>query len=128
GDGDLPLLEPLWTLSTVSSKGQDWINTGIKAQERARRLVLPGFYPIAVAGRIVYRSHTGIRAVDPATGRALWEKPPTSDLGLDGIASDSGKSSFVRNWLRGYYGDAEHFPIEGSALGCLSTDGERVYA
>ena len=33
------------------------------------------------------------------------------------------RRSIVRNWLQAIYGDAFHFPIENSALGCLSTDG-----
>jgi outer membrane protein assembly factor BamB len=126
GDGDLPLLEPLWSLPTVLSKqGPVWIDAGVKAQERAGRLALPGFYPIAVPGRIVYRSHSGVHALDP-TGRELWAAP--SPLALDAIAAKSGKAVVVRNWMEAIYGDAFHFPIENSALGCLSTDGERVYA
>jgi outer membrane protein assembly factor BamB len=132
GDGDVPLLEPLWSVPTVLSKqGPEWIDAGLKAQERANRLVLPGFYPLALPGRVVYRSHAGLHALDPAGGRELWRSwkerafPP---LSLDGIAADSGRAVHVRNWLQAIYGDAFHFPVEGSALGCLSADGERVYA
>jgi outer membrane protein assembly factor BamB len=130
GDGDVPLLEPAWKVSTVLSReGPAWLDEAARAQERANRLVLPGFYPIAVPGRIVYRSHGGLHALDPASGRELWHVP--SPLSLDAIAGDSGKRVTVRNnWLaQGTYGgDAFHFPIENSALGCLSTDGARVYA
>jgi outer membrane protein assembly factor BamB len=130
GDGDVPLLEPSWKVGTVLSKeGPAWIDEGLKAQERMNRLVLPGYYPIAVPGRIVYRSHGGLHALDPAGGRELWHAP--SPLSLDAIAADSGKRVTVRNsWLAQptYASDAFHFPLENSALGCLSTDGARVYA
>jgi outer membrane protein assembly factor BamB len=126
GDGDLPLLEPLWSVPTVlSTQGPAWIGAAVKAQERAGRLVLPGSHPIAVPGRVVYRSHSGVHALDPA-GRELWATP--SPLSLDAIAAKSGKAVVVRNWLEAMYGDAYHFPIENSALGCLSTDGQRAYA
>src|SRR5262249_20310739 len=108
GDGDLPLLEPLWSVPTVlSTQGPAWVDAAVKAQERAGRLVLPGFYPIAVPGRVVYRSHSGVHALDPA-GRELWAA--ASSLGLDAIAAKSGKAVFVRNWLEAMYGDAYHFP------------------
>jgi outer membrane protein assembly factor BamB len=126
GDGDLPLLEPAWSRPTVlSTQGPGWIDVAVKAQDRAGRPLLPGFYPIAVPGRIIYRSHSGIHALD-AAGRELWSAP--SSLGLDAIAANSGKAVVVRNWLEATYGDAFHFPIENSVLGCLSTDGQRVYA
>ncbi len=128
GDGDVPVLEPLWTVRTVLSKeGPEWIDAGVRAQERANRLVLPGFYPTALPGRVVYRSHSGLHAVDPLSGRELWPRV-ASPLSLDAIAADAGKAVHVRNWLQAIYGDAAHFPIEGSALGCLSSDGRRAYA
>jgi outer membrane protein assembly factor BamB len=130
GDGDLPLLEPLWKVSTVLGKqARAWIEEGRKAQERANRLVLPGYYPIAVPGRIVYRSHGGVHAVDPASGRELWHR--SSPLSLEAITAESGKRLTVHsNWLGqpSYGGDAFHFVLEDSALGRLSSDGARVYA
>jgi outer membrane protein assembly factor BamB/tetratricopeptide (TPR) repeat protein len=130
GDGDLPLLEPLWKVSTVLGKqATAWIEAGRKAQERANRPVLPGYYPIAVTGRVVYRSQGGVHAVDPASGREQWQRP--SPLSLDAIAAESGKRLTVHNtWLAQptYGGDALHFVLENSALGRLSSDGARVYA
>jgi outer membrane protein assembly factor BamB len=130
GDGDVPLLEPAWKVSTVLRKEtQAWIDEGVGVQERAGRLVLPSFYPIAVPGRIVYRSHSGLHAVDPDTGRELWHL--LSPLGLDVIAANSSEKVTVRSgWLvqPTYQGEALHLPVENSTLGCLSTDGARVYA
>ena len=128
GNGNLPLLEPLWTRSTVSSKGESWLIMAVRNQKWANRLDLPGSCPIAVPGRVIYRSHTGIHAVDATTGRNVWDKPAASPLSLDAIAADSGKAVVIRNWLQANYGDAYHFPLEGSALGSLSSDGERIYA
>jgi outer membrane protein assembly factor BamB len=130
GDGDVPLLEPAWKVSTAHHKEtQSWIDEGVGVQERAGRFVLPGFYPVAVPGRIVYRSHGGLHAVDPDTGRELWRV--LSPLSLDVIAANSSEKVTVRSgWLvqPSYQGEALHLPIENSALGCLSTDGARVYA
>jgi outer membrane protein assembly factor BamB len=129
GDGDVPLLKPLWKVATVHSKdGPAWIDDGIGALQRANRLALPGSYPVAVPGRIVYRSHSGLHALDPANGRELWQVP--SPLSLDAIVSDSGKKVTVRNWLAQGSStfDAFYFAVENSTLGCLSTDGTRVYA
>ncbi|HEX5271411.1 MAG TPA: PQQ-binding-like beta-propeller repeat protein, partial [Gemmataceae bacterium] len=109
-----------------SARGREWIDTGVKAQERAGRLVLPGSYAIGLPGRVIYRSHAGVRAIDPATRRELWAA--ASPLGLDAVATNSGKAVVVRNWMEAIYGDAFHFPIVNSALGRLSTDGHRVYA
>lgn len=130
GDGDVPLLAPLWKVSTaLSGQGLAWIDAGVKAQERANRVVLPGFYPLALPGRVVYRSHGGVHALDPASGRELWKV--ASPLSLDAIAASSGKTVTVtRSWFpqATYNNDAYHLAVENSALGCLSADGERVYA
>ena len=34
--------------------------------------MLPGFVPIAVAGKIVYRGPDGLHALDAETGKELW--------------------------------------------------------
>jgi len=136
GDGDVPLLEPLWTVSTpFSARRSELIDDVHKALERSDRLVLPGFYPLAVPGRVVYRGHDRIHAVDPVNGRELWVHTTltplaTSPLSLDSL-TQSGMYANVKDWLRNPRfsgGTAAHFPIENSALGRLSTDGERVYA
>ncbi len=127
GDGDLPILDPIWTRDTVAGgKAREWIDRGIKAEERAGRAVLPAFYPLAVPGRIVYRSQGGVHAVDSAGGAELWHL--ASPLSLEGIAGASSRSVTVNDWLVNSYGDALILPLQNSALGCLSTDGERVYA
>jgi outer membrane protein assembly factor BamB/tetratricopeptide (TPR) repeat protein len=130
GDGDVPLLEPVWTAETVFTKqGTAWVDQAVKSQALAGRLLLPGFYPIAVPGRIIHRTHSGLRALDPTTGAEVWHYPAVgSPLSLDGISRHSGQAVTVRSWIQGSYGDASHFPLENSALGCLSTDGARVYA
>jgi outer membrane protein assembly factor BamB/tetratricopeptide (TPR) repeat protein len=136
GDGDVPLLEPLWIVNTpFSARKSELVDDVHKALERSDHLVMPGHYPLALPGRIVYRGHDRIHAVDPVSGSELWSLtaptlPATSPLSLDAIVH-SGMSANVKDWLRnpGYYaGAAAHFPLENSALGRLSTDGERVYA
>jgi outer membrane protein assembly factor BamB len=130
GDGDLPLLEPQWKVDTLGgSRKSELIDGVLKALGRPNRVVLPGFYPIAGPGRVVYRSHGGVHALDPAGGRELWKV--ASPLGLEALADSSGKAVTVtRSWLpqATYNNDAYHFAAENSALGRLSADGERVYA
>ncbi len=126
GDADLPLLETLWTADTLGDKSpREWVENGVKGVERAGRPLLPGSFPIATPGRVVYRGHDGLHAADLATGRELWRRP--SPLSLDAVARDAGKAVNVRNWLESY-GGAAHFPLVNATVGTLSTDGLRVFA
>jgi outer membrane protein assembly factor BamB/tetratricopeptide (TPR) repeat protein len=129
GDGDVPLLEPAWSVPTLhTAKATNWIDQGIEAQARANRVLLPGFHPIAVPGRVVYRSHSGVHALDPATGRELWKA--ASPLALDAIADRASTAVTVQHWLAqpSYVGNYAPLPVESALLGCLSCDGQRVYA
>jgi outer membrane protein assembly factor BamB/tetratricopeptide (TPR) repeat protein len=129
GDGDLPLLTASWSVPTPLARRRaslvDDVVTSLPT-DRAGRPTLPGHYPVAVPGRIVYRGHDGLHAVDPVSGRESWKAE--LPLGLDDLAANSGKSVVVRSWFQSTYGDAYYLPVENAALGRLSTDCRHVYA
>jgi outer membrane protein assembly factor BamB/tetratricopeptide (TPR) repeat protein len=133
GDGDVPILEPTWKAGTISSPAaKELIEQGMRTLERTNRPLLPSAYPIATRGRLVYRSHAGIHAVETATGTEVWMRP--SPVSVDAIARDSGRLVTIRSWLQMYQAntgnalEANHLPLEHSTGGVISTDGQRVYA
>jgi len=122
---DTPVLEPRLQRQLSSTEdGRLWLRQGIK--ERGEGLPpLPQLAPLGVAGKLIYRSHAGIHALDPATGRELWHTP--SPLSLDGLIADPNRKPQLTRWLR-MYQDARSLLFRNSVLGTLSSDGRLVYA
>src|SRR5207244_3478752 len=68
----------------------------------------------------------GVAAVDPATGKLVWESP--SDWSFDRAADESKVLVHLENWVNAYLPANPHVLLENSALGALSSDGTRVFA
>jgi outer membrane protein assembly factor BamB len=85
---------------------------------------LPGFVPIAVGGKVIYRGPDGLHALDAESGKELWRHVPP--MCLDTLLKDDQKKWQLRRWLALYRG----FPAllnDNATLGTLSSDGRRVY-
>ncbi len=85
---------------------------------------LPGFAPIAVGGRVIYRGPDGLHALDAESGAEVWRHVPP--LCLDTLLKDEQKKWQIRRWLGLYHG----FPgllDDNGTLGTLSSDGRRVF-
>jgi outer membrane protein assembly factor BamB len=85
---------------------------------------LPGFVPIAVGGKVIYRGPDGLHALDAESGKEVWRHVPP--MCLDTVLKDDQKKWQMRRWLGLYRG----FPSlldDNATLGTLSSDGRRVY-
>jgi outer membrane protein assembly factor BamB len=123
GEGDLPLLQPLWKVDTLDSfTARTFFGSIENVLQGLGGFRSPWNFPIATSNKVVCRSYAGIQAFDAATGHPLWHVP--SRLSLTSIARAPGRLVILRDWL----GSQPHCLLENTALGCLSTDGQRVYA
>ena len=86
---------------------------------------LPGFVPIAVGGRLVYRGRDGLHGLDAETGAEIWHSD--SPMSLDSVLSDDQRKWQFRRWL-GMYRGQPSLPDENALLGTLSSDGRHVFA
>jgi outer membrane protein assembly factor BamB len=121
------LRESRWTLPAVfSAASRTWIHSAVQKQEARSRPVLPAFFPITAAGKVIYRSHRGIHAADLRTGKVTWEVSTPGSL--ERMVGKAVQSPYLDAWVSGHLADNPQVLFENSVLGSLSTDGSRVYA
>lgn len=135
GNGSSPFLEYKWYQKTITSTfTQRFVDQAVSSYE-GREAVMPAFFPIAAAGKLVYRSYFGLHAVDLKNGKLQWEQP--SAFGLDVLGKDKDPNTsqqvIMQQWLQWYMaagpqGGTQGFIFENSVLGSLSTDNNYVYA
>jgi outer membrane protein assembly factor BamB len=116
------LLEPMRNIPTAAADAYQLL---LRAARTASPGALPASVPLAIGGRIIYRSTAGIHAIDGDSGRELWRSP--MPLSLEALLREPGKKVQLQHWLT-LYKEAGSLLYESSTLGCLSTDGQRVYA
>jgi outer membrane protein assembly factor BamB/tetratricopeptide (TPR) repeat protein len=129
GHGGPPLLEKRWALATFTDKAtrQLVMEDAVKAYEGRNQAVLPAFFPIAAEGKLVYRSHLGIHALDIKTGKLAWEAE--SKYSLEKLRAQGQYWQHANTWVRHHLRvDSGNLLFENSALGTLSTDGKLLYA
>jgi outer membrane protein assembly factor BamB len=131
GRGGDPFLENKWRTSLLGEKlnptAQEWIEKAQHQQQFRPEVMLPAFFPVAACGKLIYRSYSGIHAVDIKTGELLWDSVPFAGS-LDALAEMS-KRSEVATWFGQYQqGNYQNILFENSTVGTLSTDGSRAYA
>ncbi len=92
--------------------------------------MLPGFVPIAVAGKIIYRGPDGLHALDAASGKELWPHgaaPGHPSLCLAAMLKDDNQRlQLLSQWLPKYAG-LPSLLDENATLGALSSDGRHVF-
>jgi outer membrane protein assembly factor BamB len=134
--GGTPFLEKRWSLSTYTAAASAFrddnpqskvqVQAAVKAQESRGQPILPGFFPIAADGKLIYRSYWGLHGVDARTGKILWETD--SRYGLDRLLKDGKTMQYLTNWLAQYNQMGKgNVVYENSTLGTLTTDGKMVY-
>ncbi|HYT94524.1 MAG TPA: hypothetical protein VEL76_37765, partial [Gemmataceae bacterium] len=150
--GSPPLLdEVLWMRKTVMDKsdeggevdrGQEakiWIDEAVRTIRSRGLPILPGFFPIAANGRLIYRTYNGISAVTlhpilengkvvAKPGEIDWKS--TEFFGaLAPLLSDPNLRLSADPWLRQVYMQSGFINLvyENSAVGTLSTDNRLVY-
>src|SRR5207244_1729080 len=113
--------------TTLHASTRSRIDQALQLQSRRPEPMLPAFLPIATAGKLIYRTYSGIHAVDMRTGMPEWV---SSTLGsLDGLCKDVNKKQDLENWFLMYQQSSnQSILFENSVVGTLSTDNTRVYA
>ncbi|MCI0461393.1 MAG: PQQ-binding-like beta-propeller repeat protein, partial [Gemmataceae bacterium] len=134
GNGSAPFLDKRWQRTTIperytaseSRQTKHLLDEAIASLQRRPESLMPGFFPIAAAGKLMYRSYWGIHAVDIRTGELAWESPSTGSL--DALVRDVQKFQQVKQWFDWYKtGGNLNVLFENSTLGTLSTDNTFVY-
>jgi outer membrane protein assembly factor BamB len=142
--GGVPLLKPSWSVSTLPNPAEPyqgktehraWIEVYLKhATEQIEKRdlpVLPAFHPIAVNGKILFRTYEGLFAVnlrekDPSPeARHLWQH---TDGGVATILGEPNKKSTLDSWGLTYRDKGPYGVLfENSVNGTVVTDGSRAY-
>jgi outer membrane protein assembly factor BamB len=139
GNGSAPFLQQEWNQPTwrQDKTKQGWIDPAVNKQSVERHLpVLPAMYPIAVTIQhngealplVIFRSFWGIHAVNLKNGKLEWESP--SLVSIDFIIKENKEQQLIQmNQMQGgpFQGQVSAI-FENSLLGCLSSDGTKVYA
>ncbi|HEV3142516.1 MAG TPA: hypothetical protein VGZ47_01375, partial [Gemmataceae bacterium] len=155
GVGGTPFLEPRWQFSMVNSEppfgiqsgdwenGVSWVNGKLKASQdvisRApqKKAMLPGFFPVAAANRLIFRTYDGVCAVaikdDPAqgykAGEVVWRQ--ACDFSLQMMVGDANGRTALEGWMQQYYMQAAQILsgilFENPQVGTLSHDNQLVY-
>jgi outer membrane protein assembly factor BamB len=150
GVGGTPFLERRWTMSlflpdqdeqdkNLNGGSNDWLRAEIQRSAREAdakmQIVLPTFFPVAAAGRLMYRTYDGVHAVmlrDDQTiapalvaGEVAWRTPSRGSLHE---LAGTGKRDALKQLLEGYRQSAQnHMLVDNPLLGTLSHDGQRVF-
>jgi outer membrane protein assembly factor BamB/tetratricopeptide (TPR) repeat protein len=124
--GGMPLLNPLWRVSTTNHPTlektlgtirQQYLDQGIAA--------LPSMQPLAVGDLVLMRTARDLLAVDFSTGKRLWPVRSGSETSLEQMLSSTstgdGNIDPQRNPAL-----IERF-CEDATFGTLSSDGRQVY-
>jgi outer membrane protein assembly factor BamB len=153
-NGSPPLLdEQLWKRPTLLDKSDITgdVDTRDEAAKRHVDLALgrnpgpnnplmPGFFPLASAGRLIYRTYTGVNAVllhdlkedgkvIAKAGEIDW-KSTDFEGSLAVVLSDPNLRNTLEQWI-GMYNQPPGFSdilYENTMVGLLSSDGRQVYA
>src|SRR5262249_3887152 len=87
----------------------------------------PAVYPIAAAGKLIFRDYGKIQAIDIKTGELLWESVKLL-ASLDALATDPETRRTAHEWFQTYLQvNCQNIVFENSTIGSLSCDTSRVY-
>src|SRR5439155_24547896 len=115
-----------WQIDTVqTTAARAFLDNALRAQEARPQPVLSGSFPIAVGGSAVFRGADGIHAVSVVSGKKLWHVQP--EKSLDRLLGDAETRPHVEAWINTYAKIHPNILLENTTIGCLSSDGRRVY-
>jgi outer membrane protein assembly factor BamB len=123
-------LKRQWNRATAEEPGsRQTLENAVRNQQARNQPVLPGAFPIAVAGKVMFRNQRGIQCVDPASGEVAWEASLNGGLDNPLHLDDSGSiKDQLHGWVNTHVQSNPQVLLENSTLGTLSSDGKRVFA
>jgi outer membrane protein assembly factor BamB len=132
GRGSAPFLESKWQKSLLAepltADAKRWVEDARKRPPYRPAPLLPAFYPIAAAGKLIFRDYSKIQAVDIKTGEVQWESVKLL-AALEALANEPETRRQAQDWLQTYgQVGCQNILFENSTIGTLSCDNSRVYA
>src|SRR5262249_22313862 len=101
--GDVPFLEPNWRQATIPERKAGGNSEEVEALWRAGpESALARSVPVLADGKVVFRTHEGLRAVDLRSREIHWESVGFSGSLYTLIVSELSERAQVREWLRVY--------------------------
>lgn len=109
---------------------KSWIDTAISNTQNRGQAVVPGFAPLAHAGKTIFRSHGNLQAVDLNTGELAWKSQMNGSLDFPVHPTPPSASiqPQMTSWVEAYLSQNPATLVENTAQGTLSSDGQRVFA
>jgi outer membrane protein assembly factor BamB len=144
--GSRPAPFPVWQTSTIRDELNDpkamnpdtesWVEMALDAQKKLKLPVLPGFFPIAANGKLIYRTYGAIQGMYIDKGEDLGGKHEAGELAwqmvsdgsLTSVLNDASNQWLVAQWKTQYKSSLHHIIFSNSMVGSLTTDGDKVYA
>jgi outer membrane protein assembly factor BamB len=141
GVGGPPFFEKEWEQPLFVTQGSGrgsavgWVEEALKLLDSRHLPALASFYPIAATANVpdkgptpfmIYRSHSGIHAVNIKTGKLEWEAD--MDWSLERMFAETQTVQGISQWQQMYRQMAwPNIVLENSVVGSLASDGQRVY-
>jgi outer membrane protein assembly factor BamB/tetratricopeptide (TPR) repeat protein len=115
---------------------KDRIDKALKQMETKGMAPIPGVFPLASAGKLIFRGHDGVyciatkedKSIDPPIkpGELLWKTE--TDNGLFQMVRELGPRTMFDQFLNNYTASGPHsILIENPLIGALSHDGQTCY-
>jgi hypothetical protein len=120
-----------WQTSTVlEATTRSWLDAAIKQIHARDQAALPGFFPLTHSGKVIYRSHWGLHAVDLETGALQWKSQLNGgfDSPLQLVSPPKNIHPQLTGWVSAFLQAGPNVLVENTAQGTLSSDGVRVFA
>lgn len=121
--GTIPYLKPVWSKSLAGLREYDDLEQWENSQFHSELAVIgAAIWPIIANDQLIVRDIDGIRACDPQTGNTLWRF--NSTLSTRELVRRFRITSFASTTERAI----EHAWTKAPELGCITSDGQRVFA
>src|SRR5262249_26346918 len=115
-----------WSAETVHETAtRAVVENAVRGQAARPQPVLSGHFPIALGDLVVSPDGGAVRAVAAATGKVRGQAP--LELGLDRLFTAGETKADADAWVNNTMKYHPHAVLENTTVGCLSTDGRRVY-
>lgn len=114
----------------IESTTKSWIDTAINNTQNRGHAIVPGFSPLAHAGKAIFRSHGNLQAVDLVSGELAWRSQMNGSLDFPVQLTPPSASiqSQMTTWVESFLAQNPATLVENTTQGTLSSDGQRVFA